>query len=182
MSYMKWEEKKGILVPVSSEQRTKLGGVFVAEFYRGGKKTDELSSHNLVVNTGLNDILNCYLNAGSQQATWFLGIFQGNYVPVASDTAASIATNSTECSSYSGATRPQWVPAAPSGQSITNSAARATYTFNATVTIYGAFLISNNTIGGTSGVLFSGAQFGASKNVVNGDQLLLSYQFTAASS
>jgi hypothetical protein len=53
--------------------------------------------------------------------------------------------------------------------------------FNATKTIYGAFLISNNTKGGTSGTLFSAARFSSSKSVESTDELLLTYTFTASS-
>lgn len=157
-------------------------GQYEGEIWRRGKCIHAWKDRNLVVNQGLNDILNCYLNNGAQQPTWFLGVFQGNYFPLNTNTAANIAAASTECSGYDSATRPQWQPAAPSGQSITNSANRAAFNFNATNTIFGAFLISNNVIGGSTGVLFSGAQFGASKGVVDGDQLLLTYNFTAASS
>ena len=58
---------------------------------------------------------------------------------------------------------------------------RATFTFNATKSIYGAFLVSNATKGGTAGTLFSAARFSAAKSVVAGDQLLLTYSFTASS-
>jgi hypothetical protein len=156
-----------------------LGGKFVGTLIRDGKIIDEWEDHNLVVSQGLNDNLNTYFNSGSQITSWFMGLYQGNYVPVATDTAATIAGNSTECSSYSSATRPAWTQAAPSGQSITNAASRATYTFTGNVTVYGAFLISNSIIGGTAGVLFAAAQFGASKAVVTSDQLLLTYQINS---
>lgn len=155
-------------------------GTYFGSIRRNGEIIDEFEYDNTVVNQGLNDNLNCYLGAGSQTTSWFMGIFQGNYTPVPTDTAATIAGNSTECSSYTNATRPQWQSAAASGQSITNAANRATFTFNASVTVYGAFLISNNTIAGTSGTLFSASLFGAPKAVSSGDQLLLTYQFGAS--
>jgi hypothetical protein len=182
MEYAK--RKSGLWVPDVKDfrdQKIAMGGRFFGQIIRKGELIDEFDIHNLVVNQGLNDNLNTYFNAGSQITAWYMGIFQGNYTPVASDTASSIAGNSTECSSYNASTRPSWTPAAPSSQSITNAANRATFTFNASVTVYGAFLISNNTIGGTSGILFAGAQFGAAKSVVNLDQLLLTYQFSASS-
>jgi hypothetical protein len=157
-------------------------GRYTGQIIRRGKIIDEFECKNLVVNEGLNDMLNTYFNSGTQLTSWYLGVFQGNYNPVATDTAAVIAANSTECSSYTSATRPAWTPASASGQSITNSASKATFTFNASQTVYGAFLISNSTIGGTSGKLFSAAQFSASKGVVNLDQLLLTYTFNASSS
>jgi len=174
------QTKSGLLVPVGyGTEGFRLGGRFKASLYRKGVLIDEWESKNLAVNQGLNDALNAYFNAGGQTTTWYMGIYQGNYVPVATDTAATIAGNSTECSSYSSATRPQWQQAAPSGQSITNAANRATYTFTGGVTVYGAFLISSSVIGGTAGVLFAAAQFGASKAVVTSDQLLLTYTINA---
>lgn len=159
-----------------------VAGVWHGKIIRAGEVIEEFEDHNLVVNQGLNDILNVYFNNGTVKPTWYMGIFQGNYTPQSTDTASNVAANSTESSSYSSATRPQWSPAAPSGQSITNSASPATYTFTASVTIYGAFLISSNVIGGTAGTLFSEATFASPKAVVNGDQLLLTYTFNAASS
>lgn len=168
---------RGILVP----EKLKGRGIYTGQIIRKGEVVDEFEFENLVVNQGINSMLNVYLNAQAGITNWFMGIFQGNYTPVAGDTAATIATNATECSSYTSSTRPQWQQAAASGQAITNAATRATFTFNASVTVYGAFLISNNVIGGTTGTLFSAAMFGAAKAVVTDDQLLLTYQFSMSS-
>lgn len=176
---MKFERSPGgILLP---KHKLIVAGRYECELVRKGEVIDKWACDNLVVNEGLNALLNIMFNSSSQITSWFLGIFQGNYTPVSTDTASVIATNSTECSSYTSATRPAWTQAAASAQSITNAANRATFTFNASQTIYGAFLISNSTIGGTTGTLFSAAQFSASKNVVNLDQLLLTYTFNASS-
>ena len=156
-------------------------GLWHGKLFRKGKLIDEWEDENLVVYEGLNDLLNTYFNNGSQIGSWYLGIFQGNYTPVNTDTASTIASNSTECSSYTNATRPSWQNAAPSGQAITNSGTPATFTFNASQTIYGAFLVSSSTIGGSGGKLFSAAQFGTAKSVVSTDQLMLTYAFSASS-
>lgn len=169
---------RGLLVP---DTKIKVWGRFDCKLVRKGLIIDEWSEDNLVVNQGLNSLLSVYFNSGAQITAWYLGIFQGNYVPVATDTAANVAVNATECSSYTSATRPVWTPAAPSSQSITNSASPATFTFNASQTIYGAFLDSSNVIAGTAGTLFSEAQFATPKTVVNLDQLLLTYTFNASS-
>jgi hypothetical protein len=142
---------------------------------------DEFEVENLVVNEGLNDLLNVYFNSGTQKPSWYMGLFEGNYTPVATDTAAGIASAATESSAYASATRPAWTPASPASQSITNAASRASFVFNATKTIYGAFLISNNTKGGTAGVLFSASRFASAKNVASADELLLTYAFSASS-
>ena len=166
----------GILMPDTSW----IGGRFHGEHIRDGKVIEEFEDDNLVVNQGLNNILDTYFNASAQQ-TWYLGLFQGNYTPVATETAATIAASATENAGYGGTSRPAFTTVAASGESVTNSASRASYTFGGSYTIYGAFLISNVTINGTAGVLFSAAQFATAKNVSNTDQLLLSYTFTASS-
>ena len=156
-------------------------GRYHGQHIRNGRVIDEWEDHNLVVNEGLNALLNIMFNGSTQITTWYMGVFEGNYTPVATVTAATITSASTECTAYAAATRPEYVEATASAQSITNSASRASFVFNATKTIYGAFLISNSTKSGTSGTLFSAAQFGSSKSVVSTDELLLTYTFTASS-
>lgn len=150
-------------------------------WHRGSEIIDEFDDKNLVTNEGLNDNLNAFFNAGTQRTSWYLGVFEGNYTPVATVTAATIAAAATESTAYASATRPQWNPASPSAQAITNSASKASFVFNATKTIYGAFLVSSSTKGGTAGVLWSAARFSVAKAVQNLDELLLTYTFTAAS-
>lgn len=168
----------GILMP---SQKLLVGGVYRGQIIRDGKIIEEFEDPNLVVNEGLNSLLGVMFNAATQITTWYLGIFEGNYTPVAGVTASTIASASTESTAYTSATRPEYSEAAPSSQSITNSASRASFVFNATKTIYGAFLISNSTKSGTSGTLFSAARFSSAKNVESGDELLLTYTFTASS-
>lgn len=168
----------GVLMP---EAGLKVGGKFTVEHYRKGKLIDVSEDHNLVVNEGLNSILGIMFHGDTQISTWYLGLFEGNYTPVATVTAATITSASTECTAYTSATRPEYVEAAAASQSITNSASRASFVFNATKTIYGAFLVSNSTKSGTTGTLFSAARFATSKSVVTDDELLLTYTFTASS-
>jgi len=63
---------------------------------------------------------------------------------------------------------------------ISNSASPATFSINATATIGGAFLTSNNTKGGTTGILFSASDFAApgDRSVVSGDTLSVTYTFS----
>ena len=65
---------------------------------------------------------------------------------------------------------------------VTNSASKAAFTMNATTTVGGAFLTSNNTKGGTTGTLFSAADFSSpgDRSVVSGDILNVTYTFSLA--
>lgn len=166
----------GVLMP-----RLVLGGVFDCAIKRNGEIIDEWQEPNLVTNEGLNHALSVLFNGGTQQATWYIGLFEGNYTPVATVTAATITAASTECTAYDQATRPEYVEAAPASQSISNSSNRATFTMNATKTIYGGFLASASAKSATSGVLFAATRFGTPKSVVATDELLITYTLNAAS-
>jgi len=169
----------GVLVP--EKQKLIVGGKFFGQIVRDGKIIEEFEDANLVVNEGLDALLNIMFHGSTQVTAWYIGLFEGNYTPVGSVTAATIVAAATECTAYSQSTRPAFDEAAASSQQITNSASRATYTFNATKTVYGAFLSSLSTKSGTTGTLFSAARFSTAKNVESGDELLLTYTFTAAS-
>lgn len=168
----------GVLMP---QQGIIAHGVWGGQHIRNGEVIDEWEDHNLVVNEGLNSLLDIMFHGGTQITTWYCGLFEGNYTPVATVTAATITAAATETTAYDEATRVEYNEAAAASQSTTNSANKATFTFNATKTIYGAFLVSNATKSGTTGTLFSAARFSAAKSVVSADQLLLTYTFTASS-
>ena len=160
----------GVLMPQTD---IRVGGIWSGQHIRNGHVIDEWQDHNLVVNEGLDALLNIMFHGSTQISTWYIGVFEGNYTPIATVTAATITAASTESTAYD--------EAAASSQSITNSASKATFTFNATKTIYGAFLVSASAKSATTGTLFSAAKFSSSKSVVDDDQLLLTYTFTASS-
>lgn len=167
----------GLLVPAALA----VGGTFHVEHVRDGEVIDREDIHNLVVNQGLDYILNLTLNAASQVPAWYLGIFEGNYTPVAGLTAATVTANATESTAFNEGARQAYQGAASAGQSVTNSANKATFTMNATKNIYGAFLVSAQALSATTGTLLAAAKFAAAKAVNSGDQLLLTYTFNAAS-
>lgn len=168
----------GLLVP---QNDIKVGGIFSGQLLRKGEVIDEFEDHNLVVNEGLNHLLDVLFRGTTQNNPWYVGVFEGNYTPVATVTGATVASASTECTAYVSATRPEYNEGAAASQTITNSSNRASFVFNAVKTVYGAFIGSNSTKGGTSGILFCIARFASAKNVESGDELLLTYSFTAAS-
>ena len=155
-----------------------IGGIFSYELRRKDGTVETWENHNLVVNQGLNHILDVVLHATAAVSPWYVGIYEGNYTPLATDTAATIVAASTECTAYDEATRQEYVEAAASSQSTTNSASRATFTFNATKTIYGAFLSSVSTKSATTGTLLAADKAATGKAVTSGDQLLVTYTLT----
>jgi hypothetical protein len=63
---------------------------------------------------------------------------------------------------------------------ITNSSSVAVFSMNGTTVVGGAFLTSDNTKGGTTGILFSAGDFQSpgDRSVVDGDTLNVTYQFS----
>ena len=150
------------------------------------KWSDKL--HNLVVNQGLQDMNSKYFTGSSYTAAWYIGLYgaAASNNPTAADTAAS-HPGFTEITPYSNATRPTCtfgVPTTANPSVASNSASPASYTIDATATVGGAFLISNNTKGGSTGVLFSASDFAApgDRVVASGDTLNVTYTFSLTAS
>jgi hypothetical protein len=175
-----------VIMGTKLDNSAKLGGVFHVQCHDAqGNLKWEASKHNLVVNVGLQDMNAKYFLGSGYTATWYLGIYgaAASNNPAAGNTAASHA-GWTEVTAYSNATRPvcSFGTATTANPSvITNSSSPAAFAMNGTVTVGGAFLISDNTKGGTTGVLFSAADFQSpgDRAVVNGDTLTATYTFSA---
>ena len=144
-----------------------LGFIYTVEHIRNGEVLSSETIHNVMPDEGSNYFLSAALLGGSQSGTWYVGVFEGDYTPVASDTAATFpgAAYGNECVAYTEATREQWFNDAIAGGLIINGTTRAEFTFNATKIIRGAFLTNLSTKGGTTGVLLSAARFLSPKNV-----------------
>jgi hypothetical protein len=134
--------------------------------------------HNLVTTVGKNDILDKYFKGSAYTAGWFVGL-KGTGSAVVGDTMSSHAGWS-EVTGYSEASRPTLTLGTVSGGSVDNSASKATYTINASVTIAGAFVVNNNTKSGTTGTLYSAGDFAASRTLASGDSLQCTVTLTAA--
>lgn len=151
----------------------------------GNLKWEE-ESHNLVVNGGLQDMNAKYFTGSAYTAAWYLGLYGAGASnnPAAGDTMSSHA-GWTEVTAYSQSTRPACTfgtPTTANPSVATNSASAATFTINATTTVGGAFLTSNSTKGGTTGTLFSAADFSSpgDRSVVSGDTLTVTYTLSLA--
>jgi len=141
-------------------------------------------SHNLVVNVGLQDMNAKYFSGSSYTAAWYIGLYGAgaSNTPAAGDTMSS-HSGWTEDTNYSESTRPACTfgtatTADPSV--ITNTASPAAFSINASTTIGGAFLTSNNTKSGTTGILFSASDFSSpgDRAVVSGDSINVTYTFS----
>lgn len=158
------------------ENAMKVGGIFEVDCFDkfGNKKWSDVAK-NLVVNAGLNHILDVQFHATTQVSPWYVGLkLTGSAASV--DTLAT-HTGWTEATGYTG-NRKEYVEAAASGKSITNSANKASFSIGSTATIAGAFVASASA--GTTGTLFCAANFTSPRAVESGDTLEVTYTISAA--
>lgn len=165
-------------------EKLNVGGMFYVECVRpDGSLAWTDYAKNGCTNTALDDLLNKYFRNGTTASTWYLGLIDnaGFTALAAADTIASHSGWS-EATYYSNANRPTWSPAASSGQSIVNGTT-TDFNINAnTKAVKGLFAVTDNTVGGTSGLMFATAAFsGGVQNCNSGDTLKCTYTMSAAS-
>lgn len=168
-----------------SVEKVKAGGVFtVTCLDKDGNVKWQNKTPNLVVNEGLREMNTQFFTGSGYTASWFLGLYGAAATndPAAGDTMASHA-GWVEVTAYAEATRPPCnfgaaTTADPSV--ISNTASVAVFSINGSATVGGAFLTTDNVKNGTTGILFSAADFQApgDRSVVSSDVINLTYQFS----
>jgi hypothetical protein len=177
----------GLTCNTKAGEDAKATGVFEIKCHdKDGNLKWEAQSKNLVVNVGLAYMAGTALTSTTQITTWYLGLYGAgaSNTPAAGDTMSSHA-GWTEVVAYSNATRvaTTFVAATTANPSVvTNSASPATFNINGTTTVGGAFLTSGSAKSGTTGTLFSAADFGSpgDRSVVSSDTLSVTYTFSLA--
>jgi len=135
---------------------------------------------NLVTTAGKNKVLDATFKTGLASPAWYVGLVNNTPSPSydVGDTMGSHA-GWNDVDAYSNATRPAFTPGTISGGSVDNSASKAVFNIDATATIAGAFLASDNTVGGTTGTLYGVGSFAAARSVASGDTLNVTITLTA---
>jgi hypothetical protein len=177
----------GLIAGTQSGEQAKATGVYHIECHdKDGNLKWSADSKNLVVNAGLAYMAGTALTSVTQITTWYIGLYGSgaSNTPAAGDTMSSHA-GWTEVVPYSNATRvaATFVTATTANPSVvTNAASPATFNINTTSTVGGAFLTSGSAKSGTTGTLFSAADFSSpgDRSVVSGDVLSVTYTFSLA--
>lgn len=148
--------------------------------FSGGGLTWAAGYENLVVNEGLDYLLDVALSGGSQDTTWFVGLLAASPSPLATWTATQIASN--DFVAYDEATLPAFTDGGVSGQSLSNTASKASFTISSDgSSIGGGFLIGTDAKGTPAGTLYSAGAFtGGDKSADDNDTLQVTATFTAA--
>jgi hypothetical protein len=177
----------GFIAGTQSGEEAKATGVYHVECHdKDGNLKWSADTKNLVVNAGLAYMAGTALTSVAQITTWYIGLYGAgaSNTPAAGDTMSSHA-GWTEVVAYSNATRvaATFVTATTANPSVvTNAASPATFNINGTTTVGGAFLTSGSAKSGTTGTLFSAADFAApgDRSVVSGDVISVTYTFSLA--
>ena len=139
------------------------------------------SDFNLLPQVSIDHIAGLIRGVGTPIGSWYLGLFENNYVPTSGVTAADLPGVVGECTAYTEATRPEWVDAYDGVASIDNIASKAVFTMNAAKVIYGAFIVSSSVKAGNTGLLLSIARFSTAKTLDSGTQFSLAAGLTLIS-
>jgi hypothetical protein len=172
-----------------AESRLSVHGLVACDHFRNGNLIHTQTGPNTFTTEGMARILNIVFRAQTTEAAIYVGIFKNNVTPAVGNTAAAClgaAGTYGECQDAdydSPATnKPAYTMASTSTAVATNTASKATFVINASITVYGAFLSTATAKTATTGTLFCGKAFTASRAVIADDELSVTYQLTLTTS
>lgn len=164
------------------DQRARAGFLYRIEVIdASGRVVSTELVKNIMPTESLNHWLSVVLKGGTQYSAWYIGLFEGDYTPVATDTAAAFPTDATEYADYSEDTREALTLGTIASGAVSNSASLAEFTFTESAKIYGGFISSSAAKSSTSGVLLSAVRFSSPKTLASGDTLRVSVAHTLSS-
>lgn len=168
-----------IMVPdkqlFTPDNRLHFKNKFRLEHIRDGKVIDVDEFYNDIVTEGKNSLLDIMFGAATQLTSWYVGLIDNSgFSALAATDVMNSHVGWTEFTNYSQANRVTWTTIAASAGSKTNTTSMV-FDITGSGTLYGGFVTSNNTKGGTSGKLWATAAFNTTKPVTNGDQIKLTY-------
>lgn len=137
---------------------------------KSGRIVDSWRQHNLVPASGLAFLARTPFGESAPIASFYVGLFLGNYTPTAGSSAADIPSAMAELTAYSQSERPLWDRVYDSG-THTNDASPAEFTLTQDVVIRGAFLVSSAIKGGNAGTLLSVLRQPSPKSVYAGSTI-----------
>lgn len=135
-----------------------------------------------LTNYALDTILDTFfLRSGSPPTALFMGLVDfTNFT--AFDPSDLMATHPgwQELTTYSQATRPQWLPSLSAGQQLSNPVPTV-FTMNSPSSVYGVFLSTDNVKGGTAGILIGPGALDLVQVLQSGDPLKVQLLLPAVS-
>ncbi len=197
------EKRSGSLFPLTDrdslsyaakhirESNLALHGHVITDHFRDGELIHTQEGHNTFTTEGMARLLNIMFGDVTKAAAaiFYVGIFKNNVTPAVGDTAAAklgAAGTYGECQDAdydSPATdKPVYTIASTATATCTNAASAASFTMNASITVYGAFLSTEKAKTATTGYLMCAKKFGTARAVIADDVLAVTYAITCTTS
>lgn len=158
-----------------------VGGVFAHRHAPAGGEYGPLQlDPNLVVNQGLNYVLNVAFLGQAQITQFHVALFANNYVPAATLTGANFNAQADEFTAYTAAERPVWtIGAVPTNsQTVSNTGSEAEFVYSAggPYSVYGAAVLTGATKEGGADLCIAATRFSSPRlNQLAGDRLAVGY-------
>lgn len=165
----------------TQDDQKHIGVYHIEHLDKDGNLLSKFDVKNDITTAGKNSIYNIMFNSATQitGSAWCLGLISNaGFSALAAGDTMSSHSGWSEYTGVSNSVRPAWGSGSASGGSITNSSP-VTFNINAGGTLYGIFVTSDNTIGGTAGVLWSTAAFSSTVPVNIGDQIKVTYTLSS---
>lgn len=129
--------------------------------------------NNGITDEGIHYLLDAGFRNQSQIATWYAGLIDNSgYTGVDPSDTMSSHSGWSEATQYDEVNRQTFSFGAASSRQISDD---VSFTMNATKTIEGIFVTSDNTKSGTTGTLWSTALFSSAPGLVSGNVLTATY-------
>jgi hypothetical protein len=197
------EKRSGSLFPLADSESLKyamkhiresnlaLHGHVICDHFRGGRLIHTQEGHNTFTTEGMARLLNIMFGDVTKAAAaiFYVGIFKNNVTPAVGDTAAAklgAAGTYGECqdADYDSplTDKPVYTIATTATATCTNAASAASFTMNASITVYGAFLSTEKAKTATTGYLMCAKKFGTARAVIDNDVLAVTYAITCTTS
>lgn len=122
---------------------------------------------------GVDFLADLILGTGVPISSWYLFLFESNYVPTGTEKASDLPGAIGECTAYTQVSRPAFNGVYDGISVIDNLAAKGKFNFSANKTIYGAGIVSSGTKAGTGGLIISIARFPSPRVIAAGTEYSL---------
>ena len=129
----------------------------------------EVREHNLIPSTGVDYIVGAAMAGVSQYTSWYMGLSETSYTPVAAETLATLLVNAPECQKYSGGQRKLLSPDTISDGVYANITTPVEFAFTSSASIKLLFISTGITQLSTAGLLISVVQLSSPKVAATGD-------------
>jgi len=136
----------------------------------------EFDFNNGITDVGIHYVLDTSFRGTTAISTWYAGLINNSgYTGVAAADTMASHSGWAEATAYDESVRQTLSFAAAASRAISDS---VSFTMNASITIQGLFVTSDNTKSGTSGTLFSTALFTTPPVLVSGNVLTANYSLS----